>query len=166
MNADFFIELYDYTFWADRKFFGCVRTLSDEQFRQHIDYSQGAILYHVLHIMDVEQWWIHFLATGEYKAFEEEILTYSRDQLRQVWDEVEHMVRAYLATLTPAELARMVKPKFWDADTPPVTVAQALMQVVAHSMDHRVQAMAVMHTQFGAPTFEQDFLSYLHRDQE
>ncbi len=28
--------------------------------------------------------------------------------------------------------------------------------------DHRVQTIAMLHTQFGAPTFEQDFLSYLH----
>lgn len=164
MNAEFFAELYDYTFWADRKFFECVMALSEAQFRQHVDFSQGAVAQHVIHIMMVEYWWIHFLATGELEFIGNELESMSRDELRAKWDEVERGVRAYIATLTPAELARTVKPEFWDAEYPPITVAQALMQVVAHSMDHRVQAMAIMHTQFDGPTFGQDFLSYLHRN--
>jgi uncharacterized damage-inducible protein DinB len=162
MNKAFFEQLYDYTFWADRKFFDCVMTLTDEQYRQDIDFSQGSISNHVVHMMGVEHWWIHFLATGELDFFDEDVYELPRDAIREKWDQIERNVRAYLARLTPEELARPVKPEFWGAGDRPIAVWEALVQVVHHSADHRVQAMAMLHTQFGAPTFEQDFLSYLH----
>ena len=164
MNKEFFEQLYDYTFWADRTFFDCVRTLTEAQYRQDIDFSQGAMANHVVHIMGVEHWWIHFLATGELDFLGEDVYGLPRDAIRARWDQVEQDVRAYLAGLTPAELVRPVKPEFWDPDERPIMVWEALIQVVHHSADHRVQALAMLHTQFGAPTFEQDFLSYLHRE--
>ena len=163
MNKDYFEQLYDYTFWADRKFFVCAMTLTDEQYHQDIDFSQGSIANHVMHIMMVEHWWIQFLATGALNFFGEDVFALPRDAIRAKWDQVEQNVRDYLATLTPEELARPVKPEFWDPDERPIAVWQALTQVAHHSADHRVQAMAMLHTQFSAPTFEQDFLSYLHR---
>jgi uncharacterized damage-inducible protein DinB len=161
MNQDFFVQLYDYNFWADHKFFECVLALSDDQFYQEIDFSAGAICNHLVHILAVEYWWIHFLRTGQLDfPFDDEV-HYPREELRRKWDEVEREVRGYLATLTPEELQRTVKPSFWDESEASVTVAQALFQVANHSMDHRTQALAMMHTRFGAPTFEQDFLNYL-----
>ncbi|NDJ75429.1 MAG: hypothetical protein GYB65_04145, partial [Chloroflexi bacterium] len=79
------------------------------------------------------------------------------------WDAVEREVRAYIDALTSEELQRPVKPSFWDPDERPIMVREALVQVANHSTDHRAQIMAMLHTQFGAPTVEQDFLSYLHR---
>ncbi|MEO1287780.1 MAG: DinB family protein [Chloroflexota bacterium] len=67
----------------------------------------------------------------------------------------------YVFSLTDDELQRKVKPSFWDDDDPPITVAQALTQVINHSTDHRAQTMAVLHT-MGYDGVGQDFLSYLH----
>jgi len=160
MDKTYFMDLYDYNFWADRKLFDCVMALTEEQYRQEIDFSSGPIAIHVLHTMGVEHWWIHFLKTGELDFFEDD-LRLPREEVRQKWDGVEREVRAYLETLTPEELERLVKPPFWEAHREPVKVWQALLQVANHSTDHRSQAMAMMHTKFGAPTFEQDYLEYL-----
>jgi uncharacterized damage-inducible protein DinB len=159
MNKDYFIELYDYTFWADRKLFECVMALSDEQYTQNIEFSQGSIRDQIMHLAGVESWWPHFLATGELAFYDESVI--SREQLRDMWDQVERDIRAYLQTLTPEELDRKVKPPFWDEEESPVTVWQALLQVANHSTDHRAQIMAMLHTKFGAPTFTQDYLTYL-----
>ena len=164
MDKAAFVNLYDYVFWADRRFMDCVDALTEEQFRQHIDFSQGAISEHLVHLLGVEYWWIHFLRTGELDFFQEEVYSWSREQLREKQAEVEREIRAYLDTLTPEELQRRVKPDFWGEDEQPIAVWQALLQVVNHSTDHRAQAMAMMHTQFGAPTFGQDYLSFLTGD--
>jgi len=164
MDKAAFVNLYDYVFWADRRFMDCVDALTEEQFRQHIDFSQGAISEHLVHLLGVEYWWIHFLRTGELDFFQEEVYSWSREQLREKQAEVEREIRAYLDTLTPEELQRRVKPDFWDEDEEPIAVWQALLQIANHSTDHRAQAMAIMHTQFGAPTFGQDYLSFLTGD--
>jgi uncharacterized damage-inducible protein DinB len=161
MNKDYFIELYDYTFWGDRKLFECVMALSDEQYAQNIEFSQGSIRDHIVHMIGVEHWWIHFLATGDLDFYDEPVYTLSREKLRDMRAQVERDIRAYLNTLTPQELERRVKPSFWDEEDAPVTVWQALLQVANHSTDHRAQTMAMLHTKFGAPTFTQDYLTYL-----
>ncbi len=161
MDKSAFIDLYDYNFWADRKLLDCVMALTEEQYRQDIDFSSGPIFVHVVHTMGVEHWWIHFLKTGELDFFEEKDYRLPREALRPKWDDVEREVKSYLETLTPTELERLVKPPFWDENRAPVRVWQALLQVANHSTDHRSQAMAMMHTKFGAPTFEQDYLDYL-----
>jgi uncharacterized damage-inducible protein DinB len=163
MCKDYFVQLYDYTFWADRKLFDCVAALSEEQYRQEIDFSAGSISVQMVHTMDVERWWLHFLRTGEIDFSDDAVYLLPRESLRSRWDEVEREARAYIQSLTPEELERPVRPPFWDEhEAPPVTVWQALLQVANHSTDHRAQMMAMLHTRFGAPTFGQDFLSYLH----
>jgi len=162
VDQDFFVQLYDYTFWAERKLFDCVLTLSDAQYRQPISFSIGPICEHVVHLMSVEHWWVHFLQTGVIDFLDDAAaMAQPRARLRAQWDAVQGDVRAYLATLTPGELARVVRPPFWDEGRGPITVWQALLQVANHSTDHRAQALAMLHTQFGAPTFEQDLLGYL-----
>ena len=163
MNKAMFQQLYDYNYWANRKLWECVMTLTEEQYRQHIDFSMGSICVQCVHIMAVEHWWFHFLKTGELDFIPEEDLGLPREEIRQQWDAVEQNVRAYLDTITPEELEREVKPPFWDDDEAPVKVWQALLQVANHGTDHRAQTMAMLHTQFNAPTFGQDILSYLDK---
>jgi uncharacterized damage-inducible protein DinB len=69
------------------------------------------------------------------------------------------MIRAYLDRLTDEELARLVKPSFWEADQPPIRVWEAILQVFNHSTDHRAQIGAALH-KVGGPTTPQDFLFY------
>ncbi len=165
MNKAYFIQLYDYTFWADYKLLECVMALTEEQYRQPIDFSIGPVFAHTVHIMAVEHWWLHFLKTGEIHFYDDDVFMLPREAVREKWQqEVEPEVFAYLDSLTPAELRRTVKPPFWSEDEPPVTVWQALIQVANHSTDHRAQAMAMMHTRYGAPTFGQDFLTYLEEN--
>ncbi|NDJ78251.1 MAG: hypothetical protein GYB65_18540, partial [Chloroflexi bacterium] len=113
MDKAYFQQLYDYTYWADRKVWACVMTLSEQQYRQDIDFSVGPINVQCVHMLAVEYWWIHFLRTGELD-FVGDIYDQSRDEVRARWDAVEREVRAYIDALTSEELQRPVKPSFWD----------------------------------------------------
>ena len=162
MNKATLQELYDYNFWANRQVWDCILALSDEDFEQHLDYSIGSIHVQAAHLIAVESWWFTYLATGEIEF--DDINNYpARDDLRQHWDDVENQIRAYLANLTPEELAREVRPPFWKEEFAPIKVWEAIMQVSYHSLDHRAQILAGLH-QLGAPTVAQDFLNYLRAD--
>lgn len=158
MNKDYFRELYQYNYWAHRKVWTCIETLTDEQFKQHLDYSIGAIYIQCVHTVAVESWWFYFLKTGRLQFIELEDIP-DRPSLRAVWDKVEREVLDYIGTLTPEELERDVRPDFWDDETPVIKVWEALIQVANHSTDHRSQTLAGLH-RLGAPTVEQDFLAY------
>lgn len=158
MDKDFFIDLYLYNFWANRRVWDCIMTLTDEQFFRELSYSIGSIHMQVAHMLAVEAWWFHFLQTGVVEFIREEDLM-SRDIIRKQWDMTEERVMAYLNTLTNDELARKVLPPFWE-NKPAITVRDALVQVANHSTDHRAQTLAGLH-QLGATTVEQDYLFYL-----
>jgi uncharacterized damage-inducible protein DinB len=167
MNRDYFVELYDYTAWANRLVWDCAMQLSDEDFFKPLDYSIGSIFIQLLHTMGVEFWWLNYLATGELKFLtDEECASYEKDRskFRARWDEVVANNRAYLLTLTDEELQRMVKPEhFEQPNERAISVAQALCQVANHSTDHRSQTLALLHT-LGVQGVAQDFLFYLHRE--
>ena len=158
MDRQYFVELYDYNFWAQRRVWTCVMQLSEQAYREDLQYSVGAIHEQCAHTLAVEHWWLTFLATGELR-FIGETLT-DRATIRAQWDATEAMVRTYLDRLTPDELQREVRPGFWSAGQGPIRVYQALLQVANHSTDHRAQTLAGLH-RLGAPTVGQDVLDYL-----
>ncbi len=158
MDAQIFTMLFDYNSWANRRVWDCVRQLSEEQFNRHVSHSIGSIHNQVAHTMGVEYWWFQFLITGE-PIFVTDADCATRDSIRAKWDEAERAIREYVTKLTPEELAREVKPPFWEAEKPPLTVFKALFQVAHHSNDHRAQTLAALH-QVGGPTTPQDFIFY------
>lgn len=163
MNRDYFVQLYDFTDWANRKVWNCVMHLSDADFTKDLEYSIGSILNQVTHTMEVEYWWLNLLRTGEVD-FLDHTQHPTRELIIAKWDSIRAVNNAYLASLTDDELQRKVHPSaVWDEDEPAITVAEALTQVAFHSMDHRAQTLAML-DKLGAPTVGQDFLSYLHRE--
>lgn len=164
MHRDYFLEMYAYTNWANRKLWDCVLTLSRDDYMKPLDYSVGSIFMQTIHTMGVEYWWVHFLETGELRFLDDEIIEtlLERPALRLFWDKVHGENTAYIITLTESELQRKVKPPFWEDQQAEITVAQALTQVFIHSADHRAQTLAMLYA-MGAPTVGQDYLDYLHR---
>ncbi|MCU0495913.1 MAG: hypothetical protein MUF87_01025 [Anaerolineae bacterium] len=160
MDVQYFQQWFQYNFWANRQLWKCAMQLSAEQFDQPLDYSVGSIHNQLAHMMGVESWWMHFLATDELRFVEDHDYDQA-SRLRAKWDEVEHEIQTYLTRLTPMELEREVQPAFFvEYGNPPVKVWQAMMQVLYHSMDHRAQTLAGI-AKLGGPTFEQDYLYYL-----
>ncbi len=163
MDKDFFIELFDYNFWTHQKVWDCVLQLTDAQFEAELDYSIGSIQKQCVHTMSTELMWFSVFLTG--KAVLPGLGdSPTRDAIQDCWDEVEDKVKAYLKVLTPAELERRVKPRFWDHTRPSIRVRQAMMQVLNHSTDHRAQILAGLY-HLGVPTVEQDLLNYLFAKQ-
>ena len=163
MDKAFFVDLYRYNYWAQRKVWDCVVALDEAQFKQELDYSIGSIHSHCVHMMAVETWWFEFLHHGTYDFLDQhddqEADFPTRELLRIRWDASEKAVFAYLDTLTKDELARIARPDFWHNNLPSITVSEALLQVANHSTDHRAQMLAGLH-QLGGATVAQDYLDF------
>lgn len=160
MTPDYFVELYDYNYWANRRVWNCVEQLSDEQFKHDLGYSRGSIHVQCFHMMFVEQMWFRHLATGTLLILEEsDFLT--RESIWSKWYGVEREVCAYVENLTSGELEREVPHPMAKPGDHMCKVWEALMQTALHSLDHRAQVLAGLH-QLGAPTVEQGFLPYVY----
>jgi uncharacterized damage-inducible protein DinB len=163
MSRDYFVDLYQYNDWANRRVWDCVTKVSDEDYFKDNTFSVGSIYTQLFHTLGVEKWWIGYLSTDEVVFFSKEDKERLKDRqlLRQTWDEINERNMVYMRSLTDEEIQRKVKVPWWDDDYPPITIAQALAQVANHSTDHRAQTMAVLHT-YGYEGVGQDVLMYLH----
>jgi uncharacterized damage-inducible protein DinB len=159
MDKQYFAQLYTFTAWANRRVWGCILQLDDAAFRQELDYSIGSIFTQTVHTMGVEYWWLNYLRTGVAKFLNPDDFP-DRASIRTRWDEIEAINHAYINTLTPEELAREVRPAWWEENERAISVREALTQVAFHSMDHRAQTLAMLH-KLAAPTVEHDFLLFM-----
>jgi uncharacterized damage-inducible protein DinB len=159
MDVTHWQELFDYNFWANRRVWACVIAVDQALFDKPLPGDRPSLMAQCIHILSVESWWIHFLQTGVVEFVDDEQF-HTQEEVRAVWDQVEANVGTYLAQLTPDELTRTVRPTFWQ-DPWSVQAWQGMMQVLNHSTDHRAQLLDSIR-EFGGPTEEQDYLSYLH----
>jgi uncharacterized damage-inducible protein DinB len=156
--SNYFVEIYKYNCWANRKVWDC----AEEDYLKPLDYSIGAIFVQLVHTMGVEYWWMHFLQTGELKFIGDDTPYRNRQYFREQWDTHDKKHLAFLESLTPTDLERLVRPDFWEEQMKPIKVWQAIHQVMIHSTDHRAQTLAMLY-QLNAPTTGQDYLDYLHK---
>ena len=163
MDGRYFAEFFDDNCWAHGEVWHCILQLSDKAYHRDLHYSVGSIHDQVTHTLSVEHWWFTYLSTGELHFLDPDHLA-TREAIRAQWDATAAMIRAYLDRLTPDELAREVRPEFWPEGRRPITVYQAITQVINHSTDHRAQTLAGLH-RLGAPTVGQDLLDYLFAQQ-
>ena len=152
MKRDYFTRLYQYTFWADAKVWDCIMALDEGQYTQDLDYSRGSIRDQWVHAISTANLYLTLLTGGNPVPLDAADFP-DRASLRHQWEATREMALAYVAALTPDEVARTIS---WPG-RPMIIVWEALTQVAMHSMDHRAQILAGLH-QLGAPTVEQDFI--------
>ncbi len=158
---DYIRELYDYNYALHRRLWDSIAHITDEQFRQPIDYSFGSIQNHMLHLLGIDKRWIARVKGEPLPPYLEAEDYPTRESVREQWDIAEAYVLDYIETVDETELQRILHfniPHRGGDKT--CTVRQVLVHVVNHGTDHRAQILPVLH-RLGAPTFEQDLMLYL-----
>jgi uncharacterized damage-inducible protein DinB len=165
MRASEIQELIAYNYALYRRLWESIDRLTDEQYIEPIAYSYGSIRNHMVHLMSNDERW---LATATSQPLPDHLRPEAfpnRAVTREKWDSVESMVLTAVQQMDDAAVAR-------ELDIParrrpggervpfPTTVWRILMHVVNHGTEHRVQLLRMLYD-FGAPTFEQDYMIYL-----
>lgn len=165
METAYFSRLYAYTEWANRRMWEAgMPALSEAQFTQPAAPGDSSLLEQCVHVMGVEYWWLHFLRTGELDFIDDAADYPDRAAVWARWQQVMRTNRAFVEGLTPADLQRKVHPEFWPEEEQPIFLWEALVQVANHSTDHRAHIMVEL-DMLGAPTVEQDFLTFILEEQ-
>ena len=162
MNVEDFRLLYDYNAWADHRTLDTCAALSLEQFSQDMGSSFRSVRDTLLHIMQVEWLWLErwhgrsptsFAPNGEYSNVE---------SIRARWLEIERDLLDYVASLTPAEVQRVVQHKTTAGVPQAAPLCQMLQHLVNHGTYHRGQ-VATMLRQLGAKPTATDLI-YFYRE--
>jgi uncharacterized damage-inducible protein DinB len=160
MNASAFRHFYDYHFTQNRTIWDTYITpLSDEQFKQDVDYSHGSVQAQIVHLMSVDDTWFCGLRGVEIPAPLEPTDFYDRGSIRAHWDDVEQSMRDYLAELRDD----MLFDKPLDGEDKDLILWQVLLHVVNHGTDHRAQLLRLLND-LGVETTSQDYIFYVYED--
>ncbi len=158
MNANAFRHFYDYHFAENRKIWdNYVTPLSHEQFTKEMNYSHGSVRDQILHLIDVDEAWFSDLQGGEFQDPLAPEDFDRRERIRAHWDNVEQMMRNYLATLDDDMLSE--KPLKGEDEN--LILWQVLLHVVNHGTDHRAQLLRVLND-LGVETTSQDYIFYVY----
>lgn len=158
MNADAFRHFYEYHFSENRKIWGHVTQLSEEQFTQQAGYSRGSVRDQILHLIDCEDTWFSELRGVGPSTPLPPSDPGDRNAIRIHWDHVEGKIRQYLAELRDEMLfdTPITEPEE-DKD---LIVWQVLLHIVNHGTDHRAQILRSMND-LGVKTSYQDYIFYV-----
>ena len=145
MTVTDFERLYDYGYWANRKLFPVLAQLTPEQFTETVAGSYGSVRNTLVHIMSAEWGWLD--RCGGHKRGPalkpEDYPTLS--SLLETWAVVEAHVRAFLASLTDADLTRTVEFTLPQSDRAHVMRLGDLLQHSAtHAVHHRGQVALLL----------------------
>ena len=161
MNADAFRRLYDYHFAMNRRLWDHVMELSDAAFDAPSDNSQGSVHQQVWHLMTVDEGWFTELRDDPWP---EQLLPdapqpdWTREELREHWDDVERRQRKFLAGVTDGALLRHPWSEGEDKD---LVLWEVLLHVVNHGTDHRAQTQRQL-ADLGVTTYPIDYVFYAY----
>lgn len=159
MDANAFRHLYEYHFAENRTLWNACITLSDDRFTQTIAYSHGSVRNQIVHLMSVDETWFSGLRGVEIPEPLDPATFSDRAGIRAHWDNVEHMMRAYLAELRD----EMLFDRPLEGEDMDLTVWQVLIHVVNHGTDHRAQILRMLHD-FGLKTASQDYIFFVYEN--
>ena len=154
--------LFEYSNWANGKFFDVLSQLTDEQFIQPVAGSYGSIRNTLVHVLSAEWGWLDRCggtARGPaLKASDYPTLA----SVRARWRQVEGHVREFLAGLRDEDLERVVEFSIGNGPKQVMRLGELLHHAAMHGVHHRGQ-VALLLRSLGYTPGNVDILLYYGR---
>jgi len=161
MNPADLVVLYDYNYWASKKILDQTATLTPEQYTAPASVPFGSLRGTLVHTLSAERNWRRrcqerfsptaMLVEADYPTF---------DDLIALWQQEEATMRAYIASLTEADLQERIHYRDSRGNPFDVPLHLILTHVVNHGTQHRSEC-GIMLTDFGHSPGNIDFIYYV-----
>lgn len=156
LSVDLFKTFIEYHIDMSRRVWDSINQIAEAQFLADDAYSRGSIRNLMVHLANTDSNWLAGLknipeSEDPPKRQYEDYL--DRDSVRAFWDATAKDLADYAATLTEEKLGENpidIQNPRW----------QVLLHIINHGTDHRSTVLQRLH-EFGAPTFDQDFIMWL-----
>lgn len=148
------IRIYiEYHLAMSRQVWDLIEQLSEQQFVEEDAYSRGSIRNLMVHLASTDRRWLAGLKQQQDVGHRRSQDYPDQASARAFSEGVAKDLKEYVAALSEAELDQN------PADLP-ASRLQILLHMINHGTDHRATVLQKL-TGFGAPTFDQDFITWL-----
>lgn len=142
MTVQDLTTLYDYSYWANQKFFAVIQQLPPDAFTQHVAGSYGSLRNTLVHMLSTEWGWLSRCGGPARPARLVPSDYPDAASLINAWATVEGYVRTFLTALTDADLSRTVE---YVGTAPRALPLGELMHHAAnHAVHHRGQVALLL----------------------
>jgi len=156
---DHLLTLYDYTYWANHRYFAVAQVLTDEQLRRMQGHSWGDVHAMFVHMMSSEWVWLqrwHGISPRGHLN-KDDFPTLAAIQKRA--GELEAEMRAFITSQTDESLQAVITYTNFRDETFRVPLWQMLMHVANHETHHRGE-LAAMYALMDVPHPEDELIQY------
>lgn len=156
---DYIKQAYDYTYWADKRYFAVAENLTEEILHKMQGHSWGDIHAMFVHMMSSEWVWLQRWhgTSPESHLNKDDFPTLALVQ--EQWNKIEAEMRAYIEEQTEETLQAKITYSNFRGETFSVPLYQMLMHVANHETHHRGE-LAAMYALMDVPHPEEELIQY------
>jgi uncharacterized damage-inducible protein DinB len=155
---DYLLELYDYNYWANKRYLAVAETLTEEQLLRRQGHSWDSLHAVLVHMMSSEQMWPQRWR-GEIGTFLDVKDFPTIASVREYWVDVEANMRAFLTEQTEESLLSEVTFTNPKGQTFTLPLWQMVVQPPNHNTHHRGE-LAAMFALMDIPHPEEEIVQY------
>ena len=155
---NYLVELYEYNYWANKRYLAVAETLSEEQLFRKQGHSWDSVHAIFVHIMSSERMWQQRWH-GESGAFLDPKDFPTAASIREYWVEVENNMRNFIAEQTEPSLLSKVTYTNPKGETFTLPLWQMVIQPPNHNTHHRGE-LAAMFALMNIPHPEEEVVQY------
>ncbi len=163
MNQEQILNLFDYNYWANHRVLNAAAKVTTEQFVAPAGLSHGSLRGALVHVLSSEVLWRLRCQDGiSPPTMLVETGFPTLDSLRELWNEEEQAMRAYLNTLTDADFESRVRYQTTKRVAYDNRLWKVLLHVVIHGTQFRSEA-AVALTRYGQSPGDLDMIFFFRQ---
>lgn len=155
---DYLEHMYDYNYWANKRYLAVAETLNEEQLFRQQGHSWDSIQAVLVHMMNSERMWPQRWR-GEQGTFLDFKIFRTVASIREYWVDVERNMRAFIAEQTAQSLLRDVTYTNPKGETYTLPLWQMVVQPPNHNTHHRGE-LAAMFALMNIPHPEEEVVQY------
>jgi uncharacterized damage-inducible protein DinB len=159
MDLKAYLEhLYDYNYWANKRYLAVAETLSEEQIFRKQGHSWDSVHAVFVHMMSSERMWPQRWR-GQTGTFLDPKDFPKVASIREYWVDVERNMRAFIAEQTEESLLREITYTNPKGETFILPLWQMVVQPPNHNTHHRGE-LAAMFALMNVPHPEEEIVQY------
>ena len=151
-------HLYDYNYWANKRYLAVAETLTEEQLFRKQGHSWDSVQAVLVHMMSSERMWPQRWR-GEKGTFLDPKDFSTAESIREYWVEVEQNMRVFIAEQTEGSLLRAITYTNPKGETFTLPLWQMIVQPPNHNTHHRGE-LAAMFALMNIPHPEEEIVQY------
>jgi uncharacterized damage-inducible protein DinB len=144
MNKDYFIQLADYTVWANNIAHSWLERITDEQWKQPIVSSFNSLETTVVHTAGAERIWLDRLNQVEAPVFLSSVFKGSKKEAIEIWAKASLGLKSFVENFDEKNYQQILRFKRIDGNVYELLHDQTLLHVFNHSTYHRGQIVTML----------------------